>query len=227
MQRLVSTTTLLVLGMTSASLAQVATPPKFSNAQSPALTQPISAHAADLLLTPIPTIAVPSLKEVDSEAEFAKTENRSENQAEELEESAEPLETKDPEQGVQVLPSLSEGAAMDRIFIHLRNSTGDPAKDKVYKQQIADTFEIRAGGNFSSLFADLSLRQVQQLPFVKTTEYRLYEAETPGRVILVVLVTLQPETTGQTKPTQKPRGIFVNGVFSQFPILYESDRALV
>jgi hypothetical protein len=226
MQRLVSTSTLLVLGMTSASLAQEEQPAP-PLAQSPELTQPISTRAADLLPTPISTIAVPPLEEASSAAGFAQADNRSENQPEEPADSAEPVESRDPEQGVRVLPSLNEGAAIERIFIHLRNPTGDPAKDGGYKQQIAETFQIRAGSNFSSLFADLALRQVQQLPFVTTAEYRLYEAATPGRVILAVLVRLQPETTGQPEPAKKSRGIFVNGDFSQFPILYESDRALV
>jgi hypothetical protein len=131
------------------------------------------------------------------------------------------------EQGVQVPASLNEGAVIDRIFIYLRNPTDDTAKDEAYKQQIAETFDIQAGSNFSSIFADLSLRQVQKLPFVKTAEYRLYQADTSGRIILAVLVTLQGEPTKPDEISQKPRGILVNGDFSQFPTWYESDRALV
>lgn len=126
--------------------------------------------------------------------------------------------------GLRLSPSLNEGSMIDRIFIHLENPHSDPTKNQEYQRQIAETFQIRAGANFSSLFADLSLRQVQNLPFVKSAEYRLYGFDNSGEVILALLVTLQDEVT---KTPIKSKGILVNGDFSQFPTLYESDRSLV
>lgn len=126
--------------------------------------------------------------------------------------------------GIRLSPSLNEGSVIDRIFIHLQNPSSDLTKNQEYQRQIAETFQIRAGANFSSLFADLSLRQVQNLPFVKSAEYSLYGFDSSGEVILALLVTLQDEVT---KTPVKSKGILVNGDFSQFPTLYESDRSLV
>jgi hypothetical protein len=121
---------------------------------------------------------------------------------------------------------LNEGVEIERTFIYLRNTTGDTNRNDSLKQQIEESFGLRAGSNFSSLFAEKGINQVKQLPFVQVAEYRLYEADTPGRVIVAVLVTLQPQEPEQSQPVRKPSGILVNGDFKQFPNLYVSDRAL-
>lgn len=146
------------------------------------------------------------------------------HEGENLTEALTPLEPVREEQGVEVPPSLFPGAIIDRVVIYLRNPTSDNAKNEQYQQQIAQRFQIRASSRFSSIFADFSLRQVQQLPFVAKAEYRLYEANRQGRVFLAVLVTLQEK---ESEIIPKKRGIFVDGDFRQFPTLYESDRTLV
>ena len=137
----------------------------------------------------------------------------------------------DPNAGLRIPPNLAEGVPIQQVFIYLRNPTGDAEQDEALRQHVASTFRIRAGGNFSPLFAEQALSEVRQLPFVAAAEYRLYESNLPGPVILALLVTLQPEPTEaapeETLGAQQPSGILVSGSFEDFPTLYQSDRSLV
>lgn len=152
------------------------------------------------------------------------SQNTTENIGNETIENSPAQNVRPPTQGVQVPASFNEGAVIDRVFVHLNNPTNDPAKNQAYQKQIAESFQIRAGANFGSLFADLSLRRVQNLAFVEKAEYRLYRFDNSGQIILAILVTLQPETVKVSKKTQ---GILVDEDFSKFPTLYESDRSLL
>ncbi|WP_156119620.1 alginate export family protein [Leptolyngbya sp. KIOST-1] len=136
-----------------------------------------------------------------------------------------PLSIVDPNVGLRIPPQFGEGLPIEQVFIYLRNPTGDPAQDEALQQQLADTFGIRAGGSFSSLFADQGLNQVQRLPFVESAEYRLYESNRPSTVILALLVTLQLEPAEASPPP--PTGIAVSGSLADFPTIYQSDRSLV
>lgn len=163
----------------------------------------------------------------------------------------------DPNAGIRIPSNLGEGRPIERVYIYVTNPTGDPAQDETLQQDIAQAFGIQAGGSFSPLFADRAIREVQGLPFVASAEYRLYESNTPGRVIVAVLATLkpvtnqpvtdqpitdqpvtdqsvtnqpvtdQPEETAPAAATQQPSGILVSGNFADFPTLYVSDRALL
>lgn len=133
----------------------------------------------------------------------------------------------DPNAGIRIPPNFGENLPIERVFIDLRTPTGEPIEDGGLQQQLGDTFGIRAGGTFSPLFADQGLNQVQRLPFVQAAEYRLYESNRPGSVIVALLVTLQPEVP--TMPPEAPpaaTGLVVSGDWQDFPTLYQSDRAL-
>lgn len=134
--------------------------------------------------------------------------------------------TADPNAGLRIPPAFGEGLPLEQVVIYLRNPTGDPAQDEALQQELTATFGIRAGGNFSPLFADQGLNQVQRLAVVRSAEYRLYESNRPGTVILALLVTLQPEQPDDTPSAQPPTGMAVSGSFGDFPTLYQSDRAL-
>lgn len=210
---LLSLSSLLLLGIASETRAQItSTIDVVPNHQRP---QPISTRASDLLDAPSATSyslsPLPAIAQIEAQAL-----------------STDPIEpTIQPvEQGVRVPPSLNEGVEIEQTFIYLRNAPNDVTQHDSLKHQISAAFGLRAGSQFSSLFAERGVHQVEQLPFVQTAEYRLYEAATPGRVIVAVLVTLQPQDTGQPQTPKKPSGILVNGDFSQFPTLYQSDRAL-
>lgn len=210
-------------GVNSQSLAEVASTADISIAPSQELYEAASNCATDPVKTPVRSVANTAIAEGAPLAN-AESETQPENTAKET--VVESAEVRRGEQGVRVLPSQNEGATIERVFIYLSNPTNDVAQDEAYKQQIAQTFQLTAGSNFSSLFANLGLQQVQTLLFVKNSEYRLYRANRSGEVILAVLVTLQPQVTEQL-PSFQPSGILVDGDFSQFPTLYQSDRALV
>jgi hypothetical protein len=210
-------------GVNSQSLAEVASTADISIAPSQELYEAASNCATDPVKTPVRSVANTAIAEGAPLAN-AESETQPENTAKET--VVESAEVRRGEQGVRVLPSQNEGATIERVFIYLSNPTNDVAQDEAYKQQIAQTFQLTAGSNFSSLFANLGLQQVQTLLFVKNSEYRLYRANRSGDVILAVLVTLQPQVTEQL-PSFQPSGILVDGDFSQFPTLYQSDRALV
>ncbi|MGF1498132.1 MAG: alginate export family protein [Elainellaceae cyanobacterium] len=129
----------------------------------------------------------------------------------------------DPNANIRIPPNLAEGTPIERIYVHLRNPTGDVDQDEVLQQEIADAFGLQAGSTFSPLFGDRGINQVRQLPFVQAAEYRVYESDLPGTVIVAVLVTLQTEEA----PPPEPGGLIPTGDISEFPVLYESDRALI
>ncbi len=208
-----------VFGIVPMGMAQVS-PGIAELPESTEFRQPISRRAADLQPEPFATRVVPAFNLIMPSTAIAQTETQ-------LPKASEPDTVRPVEQGVRVPPSLNEGVTIDRTYIYLRNTIKDATKDDLLKQQIAEAFGLRAGGSFSSLFAAKGVRQVEQLPFVKSAEYRLYESNAPGRVTVAVLVTLQAEETQPAAKPKKPRGIFVNGDFSQFPTLYESDRTLL
>lgn len=137
-----------------------------------------------------------------------------------------PLSTVDPNVGLRIPPRFGEGLPVDQVHIYLRNSTGNPAQDAALQDQIAETFGLRVGSNFSALFADQGVNQVQQISAVQAAEYRLYEASRPGRAVIVaLLITLQPQAAEAA--VSPPTGMLASGGFQDFPTLYQDDRALV
>ncbi|MEB3289687.1 MAG: hypothetical protein VKI82_07220, partial [Leptolyngbya sp.] len=137
------------------------------------------------------------------------------------------MSTVDPNVGLRIPPQFGEGLSLDSLYVHLRNPTGNSAQEEAWQEQITNAFGLRAGGNFSTLFADQGLSRVQQLPFVQAAEYRLYESSRPdSAVIVALLITLQPESTGEVPAPPSPRGMVVSGRLEDFPTLYQSDRAL-
>jgi hypothetical protein len=215
-----------VLGIAPVSLAQLTHQIAVTD-KSHHITQPISTRAADLQVQPFSTTVLPALDAGITETTIAQTKPQPTPT-----ETTEPAPSRPVEQGVRVPPNLNEGVEVDRVFIYLRNPSGDATRDEQIKREIANAFGLRAGSSFSSLFASRGVSQVERLPSVRSAEYRLYESTPPGRVTIALLVTLQPgETTSSTtQPTEqpkKPRGIFVNGNFLEFPTLYESDSTLL
>lgn len=109
----------------------------------------------------------------------------------------------DPNAGLRIPPNFAEDFPIQRVFIYLRNPTGDAEQDDAVRQQLAEAFRIQAGGNFSPLFADQGLNEVRQLPFVESAEYRTYRSNLPGSVIVALLVTLQPDVSAP--PPKNPQ----------------------
>ncbi|MBE5229092.1 MAG: alginate export family protein [Microcystis aeruginosa PMC 728.11] len=134
---------------------------------------------------------------------------------------------KDPNARLRIPPNFGEGFPIERVFIYVRNPSNDPKQEEESRRQLANSFGIRAGGNFSPLLADQGLNQVQRLPFVESAEYRLYQSNLPGVVIVALLVNLKPQEVSQVPGPKPPRGMVISGKLRDFPTLYESDRSLV
>jgi hypothetical protein len=114
------------------------------------------------------------------------------------------------------------------VFVYLANPTGDAERDEELRQELATAFGLRAGTNFSPLFADQGLNRVQQLPFVEAAEYRLYQGDFINTASVALLVKLQPEPPEESAPAaQAPTGMAVSGSLSDFPTIYQDDRSLV
>ncbi|PZV13016.1 MAG: hypothetical protein DCF20_16690 [Pseudanabaena sp.] len=219
-----------VLGLASDGLAQISSTTDLRAVEENKTVPPISTRAADLM--PLDLRLVPELGEILSENHWGKVatpgetpEPSSPKDNSELPAPA-PTYTEDPNAGLRIPPNLGEGLPIERVHIYLRNPTTDPSQDKALQQQLADTFGIRAGGNFIPLFADQGLNQVQRLAFVKAAEYRLYKSNLPGTVIVALLVTLQSEGKKVSPSAQPPKGMLVSGDIRDFPTLYQNDGAL-
>jgi hypothetical protein len=133
----------------------------------------------------------------------------------------------DPNLGLRLPPAWAEGFPIQQVFVYLANPTGDVERDEELRQDLATAFGLRAGGNFSSLFADQGLNRVQQLPFVEAAEYRLYQGDFINTASVALLVKLQPEPPEESAPTaQGPVGMAVSGSLSDFPTIFQDDRSL-
>lgn len=107
------------------------------------------------------------------------------------------------------------------MIVYLENSAEDGDRNQQYQQQITQAFAVRTGDSYNPLFLNAGLQRVEQLPFVESAQYALYEVQIPGEVVVVVSVQLAPEAVAA--PTET--GIFVTGDWREFPNLYTSDRA--
>ncbi len=223
----ISTSTLSVLSLTSPGLAEAENKQFISTRAADLLSRP-TAISTQQELTPeqlsiIVQTTVPS-PETDN-APIA-PESPSNNQTfEQTDRSS--TNIYDPNAGVRIPPNLGEGNQIERVYIYLKNPTNDPTTNQQLEEQITETFGIQAGGSFTPLFADRGINQVRQLPFIQFAEYRLYQSNNPGAVIVALLVTIRSEAEEKPPEIQEARGIFVSGNFGDFPTLYQSDRALV
>ena len=142
-----ATSVLSLVGMATPGWAQEGLPVALQTVESLDAVQPLSTDAQDLRFLELGFFP----ESVDSHGSG-------------LVGGAQPAE--DPNAGLRIPPAFAEGLPIEQVFVYLRNPTGDPAQDEALKQELADTFGIRAGGNFSPLFTDQGLNQVQRLPFV-------------------------------------------------------------
>lgn len=229
----ISTSTLSVLGLTSAGLAQVTPTTAIKTVAEAENSQFVSTRAADLLSRPMAISAEQELTPEELSLFAPALSISSQTQRSEIEAASEPTDESstniyDPNAGIRIPPNVGEGNQIERVYIYLNNPTNEPSKNQQLQQQLTETFGIQAGGSFSPLFAERGINQVRQLPFVQSADYRVYQSNDPGAVVVALLVTIRSEAEG-TPPqqTQQARGIFVSGNFGDFPTLYQSDRALV
>ena len=118
----------------------------------------------------------------------------------------------DARRGVEIQAELAEGLPIGLVYVHLRQSTGDPAKDEELKAQVAAAFAVRRGGVFRQVVAGLALSRVQRLPTVQSAEMRLFNTVPSGQVAVALLVSPREEVP---TPAEAKR----------FPTIHEDDRS--
>lgn len=124
--------------------------------------------------------------------------------------------------GVEIQAEIAEGLPIGLVYVHLRQSTADPAKDEELKSQVADAFAARRGGIFRQVVAGLGLKRVRRLASIESAELRLYNTAPSGRVAVALLVSprreapVAPEEAAITPEAAAAR---------QFPTIYEDDRS--
>jgi hypothetical protein len=130
----------------------------------------------------------------------------------------------DPNQHLRLPPALAEAQSIVLVYVHLRNSTGDPAADEKVREEIAEAFGIQAGDAFSELVAEHSLVAVRALPAVEAAEYRVYSADGGGQVNLALLVTLRVEAL---PPAKAAAGAAATGRLADLPLIWQDERSLL
>lgn len=73
----------------------------------------------------------------------------------------------DPNARLRLPVNAAEGLPIQQVFIYIRNPPQDAKQEQTLRRQLADTFGVWAGGNFSPLLTDQGLNQVQRLPSLK------------------------------------------------------------
>lgn len=150
--------------------------------------------------------------------------------------SPEPVDEEDPNAGLRLPVRFQEGVPIQRVYVHLR-ATAEGAEADQRKRQVEDNLSLWAGDPFSPVLAEQCLEKVGSLDWVQDVEYRLYQAEIPGQVVLTLLVRPRPVATEEVVPSADPtpvaikpevplpRGVLYDG--TAFPVLYEDDDSKV
>jgi hypothetical protein len=128
----------------------------------------------------------------------------------------------DARRGVEIQAELAEGLPIGLVYVHLRQSTGDPAKDEELKAQVATAFAVRRGGVFRQVVAGLALQRVQRLPTVQSAEMRLFNTVPSGQVAVALLVS--PREEAPARPAEE-KEVTTPAEARRFPTIHEDDRS--
>jgi hypothetical protein len=134
---------------------------------------------------------------------------------------ADPFAGDDPNEGARIPASQAEGRTIDRVYIHLVNPTGDPARDQQAVRDIEAAFRVAAGDTFTQAVVEQAVRRVAALPFVEAAQERSYLPGGSGVLAVALLVRLQPPAP---KAAPAARGFLVTGRLKDAGVLYETDR---
>ena len=135
-----------------------------------------------------------------------------------------PLVTVDPNDGARLPPSLADGLPIERVYVHVVNPTGDPARDAATRTALADAFALKAGGTFSDVLASAALRDIVARPDVEAAEYRLYRSDDSSAVVMALIVRTQAPGVKAPAPAT---GLIPTRRWSEFPVIYENSRSQV
>jgi hypothetical protein len=128
----------------------------------------------------------------------------------------------DANRGVEIHAELAEGLPIGLVYVHLRQSTGDLAKDEELKAQVATAFAARRGGAFRQVVAGFGLKRVRRLATVQSAEMRLFNTVPSGQVAVALLVS--PRTQAPAEPAEASEAA-APAEATRFPTIHEDDRS--
>ncbi len=128
----------------------------------------------------------------------------------------------DARRGVEIQAELAEGLPIGLVYVHLRQSTGDPAKDEELKAQVATAFAARRGGAFRQVVAGFGLKRVRRLATVESADMRLFNTVPSGQVAVALLVS--PRTEAPAEPAEGKEAA-APAEAKRFPTIHEDDRS--
>jgi len=129
------------------------------------------------------------------------------------------VETK---RGIEIQPKIAEGLPISLVYVHLEESTGDPAGDESLKKRVADAFALKEGTPFRPLVVEMGLKRVRQLDSVRSAEYKIYKAVPGGQVVVVLFVSPVLEAEEISK---KAKGLLISRDLRDFPTIFEDERS--
>jgi len=115
-----------------------------------------------------------------------------------------------------------EGSTVALVYVDLRDPPGTELADPALRESLASAFGLRAGSPFSIPAADVGVQSVRRQTGVASARWELYQASTPGEVVVVLFVVVDPSA----EPPPRT-GWFITGDPGQFPTLIETDRSLL
>lgn len=124
--------------------------------------------------------------------------------------------------GVEIQAELAEGLPIGLVYIHLKKSTGDPAKDEGLKKQVVTAFAIAEGTTFRRVVVEFGLKRIRQLDTVQSADCKLYQTVPSGQVVVAILVSPLEEAAIVPK---KAKGMLTTGNIRDFPTIFENDRS--
>jgi hypothetical protein len=128
----------------------------------------------------------------------------------------------DPNRHQRVPVGLADGQTIEQVYVHLTNPGPDASLNEQLREEVARAFGLRPASAFNRLLAESGLAQVRRLPAVQAVELRVYSVSGGSQVAVALLVTL-----GAKPEAPPPSGIVATGRASEFPKLWQDQRALV
>ncbi|MRN67685.1 alginate export family protein [Brucella sp. 10RB9213] len=120
------------------------------------------------------------------------------------------------------LPGEAEGASIGSISVRLRQSSGNAERDAAAQEAARRITKSLDGSEFSAIEASEIIAELIRQETISDARFYLLPSASQTGVKLVFEI----DATSGTKTKQEPTGLFL-GDTSSFPVLYESNRAVL
>jgi hypothetical protein len=130
----------------------------------------------------------------------------------------------DPNARQRISPGVADGYPIELVYVHLRNPTGDAARDEALRQEVADAYGVQPGAVYNEFVADAAASRVRVLPVVKDLEVRLYTVSGGRQIAVALLITRQPD---EAHAPPAATGVIATGAAADLPTLWKDERSLL